>query len=99
LAVAVDAQQERTALAVLVGLKGVLVPVASAILTTIAPDRYTVLDFRALESLGCASQDRSIDFYLGYLEACRGLASRHDMSLRNFDRALWQWSSIQAREG
>ena len=69
LALVVKAQTERAAIAVLTGLHGVNVPVASAILTAIDPDRYTVIDFRALAALGSKTQNRSIDFYLDYL--CR----------------------------
>jgi hypothetical protein len=87
------AKTERAAVAVLLGLQGVHVPVASAILTAIYPKRYTVIDFRALEALGCESKDRSVNFYLAYLKACRQLASEHDVTLRKLDRALWQWSS------
>ena len=87
------AKTERAAVAVLLGLQGVHVPVASAILTAIDPERYTVIDFRALEALGCDSKDRSVNFYLAYLKACRQLASKHGVTLRNLDRALWQWSN------
>lgn len=95
LKLASQAATERAALAVLCGLHGVDVPVASAILTALDPKRYTIIDFRALEALGCASGNRSVPFYLGYLEACRMLASTHKVSLRNFDRALWKWSNEQ----
>jgi hypothetical protein len=90
------AKTDRAAIAVLLGLQGVQVPVASAILTAIYPKRYTVIDFRALEALGCDSKDRSVNFYLAYLKTCRQLASEHDVTLRNLDRALWQWSSERA---
>ena len=88
---------ERAAIAVLLGLQGVHVPVASAILTAIDPERYTVIDFRALEALGSKSKDRSVNFYLVYLHACRQLAEEHQVTLRRLDRALWHWSSEQGR--
>ena len=43
---------EAMAVAVLTALHGVGIPMASAILTAINPERYTILDFRALQSLG-----------------------------------------------
>jgi hypothetical protein len=92
LAVAAAAENERTAIAGLCGLYGVNVPVASAILTCIAPKRYTIIDFRALQALGNRTTDRSIEFYLEYLQHCRGLARRCDVTLRQLDRALWNWS-------
>jgi hypothetical protein len=48
---AMAARTERAAIAVLTGLAGVDVPVASAVMTAIDPARYTILDFRALWSL------------------------------------------------
>jgi hypothetical protein len=92
---AVIAKTERAAVAVLAGLCGVDVPVASAILTAIDPQRYTVIDFRALEALGQRTNNRSIDFYLTYLGECRRLATEQSVALRTFDRALWQWSTEQ----
>jgi hypothetical protein len=94
---ATAATTERAAISVLCGLQGVDVPVASAILTAIDPERYTVIDFRALEALGSSSKDRSVNFYLAYLDACRRLAKMHHVSLRDLDRALWQWSSEQTK--
>ena len=83
---------ESMAVAVLTALHGVGIPMASAILTAIDPERYTVLDFRALESLGIKKWPDSFGFYVAYLEACRELAAKHGKSLRTLDRALWQWS-------
>jgi hypothetical protein len=95
LTLAVNAKTERAAVAVLIGLHGVHVPVASSILTAIKPERYTVIDFRALEALGSQSEDRSVNFYLAYLDFCRQLANTHRITLRDLDRALWQWSDEQ----
>jgi hypothetical protein len=83
---------EKLAVEILDGLHGVGVPVASAILTVIHPTKYTVIDFRALESLGVSKWDGSVNYYLSYLRACSELAIKHDVSLRTLDRALWQWS-------
>ena len=89
---AVHAQTERAAIAVLCGLHGVDVPVASAILTAVAPERFTIIDYRALESLGVTNYVPTVDFYLAYLRACRELVRENTVSLRELDRALWQWS-------
>lgn len=92
LQLAANAKTERAAISVLKGLCGVDVPVASAILTMIYPERYTIIDFRALHALGNKNTDRSVDFFLIYLIYCRHLAKTHKLSLRNLDRALWKWS-------
>jgi hypothetical protein len=90
----------KDAMEALMKLRGVAVPVASAILTTIFPERYTVIDFRALEALGHPLI--SVEFYEDYLAFCRKLADsgiirpQGDLpaptTLRALDRALWQWS-------
>ena len=101
--VAVSHTSEAEALAALVILQGVAVPVASAMLTAIYPERYTVLDFRALEALGYFPQDER--FYIAYLDFCRNLATvmkpqeslPAPTKLRALDRALWQWSKNEAK--
>jgi hypothetical protein len=95
LRLAVSAVTDRSAIAVLRGLSGVDTPVASAILTAINPQRFTVIDFRALQSFGTDTADRSLPFYLTYLGCCREVAAKYGVSLRDFDRALWQWSAAQ----
>lgn len=92
LRLAVEARTERSAIAVLCGLDGVDVPVASAVMTMIKPDRFTVIDFRALEALGVRTSDRSLRLYLAYLTRCQELARELGISLRDVDRALWRWS-------
>ncbi|HYM11109.1 MAG TPA: hypothetical protein VEU62_10260 [Bryobacterales bacterium] len=95
LRLAANAETERAAISVLCGLSGVEIPVASAILTAIDPERYTIIDFRALEALGVKSTWHTVDSYLAYLTACRDLARQNAISLRELDRALWQWSKEQ----
>jgi hypothetical protein len=99
LRLAVLAETERSALSVLTGLSGVDVPVASAILTAVNPTRFTILDFRALYSLGIVkTAPYSAGFYLEYLGICRrvaadaSIATGSDIDLRTLDRALWQYS-------
>jgi hypothetical protein len=99
LRLAAQAETERSAMAVLCGLNGVGVPVASAILTTMFPTRFTVIDFRALQSLGCENDDDgTINFYLVYLNACKDWAEQYKCTLRDLDRALWQYSKDNEQE-
>jgi hypothetical protein len=89
-----------TAVKALLELHGVDIPVASAILAAIFPERYTVLDFRALEALGHARHD--VRFYEEYVNFCKHLAESNIVKpqselpaptpLRALDRALWEWS-------
>jgi hypothetical protein len=84
---------EKSAIDTLDRLHGVGIPMASAILTTIYPEKYTVIDIRALESLGVSKWPTdSLDYYVSYLRKCRELSQEHHVSLRTLDRALWQWS-------
>jgi hypothetical protein len=98
LRLAVSARTERASVAVLKGLHGVDVPVATAILTAIDQDRYTVIDVRALESLGVKIPFPTIDDYLEYLLYCKSKAAEWGVSLRTLDRALWQWSKKRSLE-
>ena len=70
---------------------------ASAILTAIDPEHYTVLDTRALEALGLPDSD-DVDFYVLYVDECRRMATNYGATLRGFDRANWQWSKNKDRE-
>jgi hypothetical protein len=92
LELAIIAKTDRASISVLTGVSGVHVPVASAILTAIKPESYTIIDFRALEALSYMGDYHSIEFYLSYLTFCRQLALRQQIDLRQLDRALWQWS-------
>ncbi|WKA26356.1 hypothetical protein [Bradyrhizobium roseum] len=84
------------ALKSLVRLEGVGVPVASAIMAAIFPERFTIIDFRALEALGAKSfSTSSINRYLEYVSYCVALSAEWSMSLRELDRALWKWSEKQ----
>jgi hypothetical protein len=97
--------EAKDALSALMKLDGVALPVASAILTVINPERYTIIDFRALEALGHPRQDE--EFYIAYLKCCRNLADAMKpqqnlpapTKLRALDRALWQWSKKKDSKG
>lgn len=105
LAGAIEAESDdRAAVAALVrdptlknGLYGVQVPIASAILTAIFPHRFTVIDYKALASLGCPQDSPGVGFYLAYLRACRRIKDENKVSLRTLDRALWQWWTNQEK--
>lgn len=89
----------------LLELRGVDIPVASAILAAIFPERYTVLDYRSLEALGHARHD--VHFYEEYLAFCKRLAESEIVKpqselpaptpLRALDRALWEWSKTHLK--
>ena len=92
------------ALTALLDLRGVDIPMASAILATIFPEKYIELDLRSLEGLGMVRQD--VRFYEEYLDFCRRLVARGIVRpqadlpgptpLHALDRALSQWSRNRA---
>ena len=88
---ALCAKTIREAIDSLTCLHGVGVKTASAILTAIDQKRYTVLDWRSLEALG-AENGEGVDLYIRYVEACGSMANKYGVTMRDFDRANWQWS-------
>jgi hypothetical protein len=91
----------------LIRLRGVDISIASAILSTIFPERYAVLDFRALEALGHARHD--VAFYAEYNSYCKRLAECGVVQLKEglpgptalhaLERAFWQWSKSRQEWG
>jgi hypothetical protein len=86
------AAQDPERIASLLALRGVGLPTGSVLLHFAMPDRYPILDVRALESLGVSRPSRTVAFWLEYVETCRALATAHDVTLRTLDKALWQHS-------
>lgn len=96
---AICAAEPRSAFAVLMGLRGVGTPMASAILTAIDQEHYTVIDYRALQTLGVPEVETDLNFYLlDYLPECKRLAHEAGVDLRTLDRALWSWSKEQEKK-
>jgi hypothetical protein len=96
----------RDAVKALTALRGIDLPIATAILAAIHPERYAVLDYRSLEALGHSRHD--VDFYEKYLGFFRHLAecgivqSQSDLpggtTLHALERALWEWSRSHAAD-
>jgi hypothetical protein len=92
------AADERERIEALLSLRGVGMPSASVLLHFALPDRYPILDVRALESLGVTGRTSyPVPFWIAYVEACRALAAAHGVSLRTLDKALWQHSKEHPR--
>lgn len=85
---------ERLRIEILRLLKGVNYPVASALLHFgLSSEKYPIIDFRALWSLYAMNKIK-YDFHLWdkYRTDCLNLAKKHNLSLRDLDKALWQFS-------
>ena len=85
---------ERLRIEVLLLLDGVRWPTASVILHFCHAEPYPILDIRALWSLGMNVTPAShhFDFWWSYTLYCRKLAKAAGVSMRELDRALWQYS-------
>ena len=81
---------------ILTAITGIGLALASAILTVCYPDEFTVLDYRAWETLATLGAEGLPSRYpydarecVAYCSACRSLAQSMEISLRDLDRALW----------
>jgi hypothetical protein len=88
-----SAGTEQARMGALLALNGVYFPVASVILHFAFPDRYPILDVRAVWSLAWPQpKSYNLKFWLRYCSRIRGIAARFGLSLRTVDKALWQYS-------
>jgi hypothetical protein len=91
--VAFATECERPRIEVLMLLRGVGWPTASVILHFVYPDRYPIPDYRALWSVGVSpAPPYTFEFWERYLTFTRAAARRLRISMRDLDRALWQYS-------
>jgi hypothetical protein len=97
--IALSASSERIRIGVLRSLSGVDWPTASVFLHFGHADPYPILDFRALEALGVGRGSVTYNFELWstYVACCRDLATRAGVTMRELDRAMWQWSADRNR--
>jgi hypothetical protein len=74
-------------------LRGVGVPVASAILTLVYPDRYAVIDYRGWSRVFGGKKKTSFlpSDYLRYLKRVRALAARLNWTVQETDEAIWEY--------
>jgi Glycosyl transferases group 1 len=74
-------------------IPGVGFPIASVVLHFFHEERYPIIDFRALWSLGLPNAPPySFRRWYDYVVRCREMAARCGVSMRVLDRALWQYS-------
>ena len=89
-----------TKLLTLTQLQGIGQPTASAILHLFDNGQYPILDIHALWSVGLPWERRTLyPFWLEYIELCRDIANRNNVSMRELDRALWKFSSDYGKSG
>ena len=92
-AFALRTTNERARIEVLTLLDGVSWPTASVILHFFHCERYPILDFRALWSVGEEVPSQyTFKFWWDYVRFCREAADRTGCDMRTLDRALWAYS-------
>ncbi|PIZ86954.1 MAG: hypothetical protein COX92_02190 [Candidatus Nealsonbacteria bacterium CG_4_10_14_0_2_um_filter_40_15] len=86
-------------------IPGIGIAFASAILTVCYPKDFTVADYRACASLKDFGEEVSSNptintsAYFEYLDKCKKLAHRYNLSLRDFDRILWAKDFYEGKNG
>lgn len=93
------APSDRDAINALLGLRGVALRTATALLHWMRPDRFPILDFRVVGALQESEPKNweDLDYYLRIAEKIRSLAGNLNIELRTLDRALWAWHKRQTR--
>jgi hypothetical protein len=93
---ALSTPSERLRIEVLTLLNGVRWPTASVILHFCHADPYPILDVRALWSLSVDANTvpYNFEFWWEYTLFCRTLAQEASVTMRELDRALWQYSKV-----
>ena len=80
-------------------LAGVNWPTASVFLHFAFPNKYPIIDFRALWSLKTDVPGQyTFSFWQEYTVFCRALARQAGVTLRILDKALWKYSEINQRK-
>ena len=86
---------DRERIKALQSLRGVGVPTASVLLHLVYPERYPILDVRALHALGVPAPSYSYSFWESFVTEYGRLIRQAGVDGRTFDQALWQWSREQ----
>ena len=74
-------------------LKGVSYPMGSTFLHLCHKQKYPIIDYRALWTLGFDELPKyDINFWLSYVKYTRDLADKYNLDMRTLDRALWGYS-------
>jgi hypothetical protein len=84
---------------ILCALRGVAVPVASAVLALVYPNDYAVIDFRGWRQVFGPAPDKifSITDYKRYLRALQPLVRELGWPIQEVDFAIWEYDRRQGR--
>jgi len=98
-AIALSHPNEKLRIETLTLLDGVSWPTGSVFLHFFHQDKYPILDFRALWSLGIDNlpSQYDFDFWWRYVLFCRKLSNDTNHDMRVIDRALWAYSFVNQK--
>jgi hypothetical protein len=96
--IAFHSKNEKVTIEALTLIHGCNYPLASVILHFKFPNRYPILDFRALWSLGIKQPKKyTFDFWWNYTRKIRKLSKSLRLDIRTIDKALWWYSKEKQR--
>ena len=90
---------------ILNSVSGIGIPIASAVLTVCYPDIFTIVDYRASQTLNELGRNfkgdptTSVSVYMEYVETCSQFAKKEGLSLRDTDRVLWGYDFYEGKDG
>lgn len=97
--------RRETKLQILLGIRHVGIALASAVLTVLYDKEFTVIDYRvknSLKKLGIpvdGDPESNAEDYFKYVDLCKKQAKKYNLSLRDFDRALWAMDFYAGKGG
>lgn len=87
-----DDYETELRVAILCALRGVSVPVASAVLALVFPEKYAVIDFRGWRQVfGDTKTVFTLPDYCRYLSKLRALAGELGWPVQEVDLAIWEY--------
>lgn len=86
-------KSEKARIKSLLALKGVSWPVASAILHFSFPQKYPIMDFRVIWSLGWNQPSNyNFSFWQRYCKRINKLSQKYNLPIRTVEKSLWKYS-------
>jgi len=96
---ALSCKDEKEKIKILIQLKGVAIPTATALLSVADPTRYPIIDVRCVKSLNDLQliKWKAINFsnWLEYLEIIRKMAKSKKKTARNIEKGLFAYNRIK----
>jgi endonuclease III-like uncharacterized protein len=87
-----NTKSEKARIKSLLALKGVSWPVASAILHFAFPNKYPIMDFRVIRSLGLEQPSTyNFSFWRKYCKEILVISQKCGMRIRTVEKALWKY--------